>query len=153
MRAFTVALLLVVVAACSAFAPVGSRTAAPVSKISLSMANDEVQDIATPEILPDASDAPTKNTVKNIPTGEVREVKWVDDGKDKANSCSVKRKKDLIPRLFSHKTRSFSLLPFVAPTANVSFAMSWGYFFVVVPGVLFLNDLFHIVPKGTLGIF
>lgn len=93
MRAFTVALLLVAVAACSAFAPVGSRTAAPVSKISLSMANDEVQDIATPEILPDASDAPTKNTVKNIPTGEVREVKWVDDGKDKANSCSVKRKR------------------------------------------------------------
>mmetsp|Transcript_6814 Transcript_6814/g.16223 ORF Transcript_6814/g.16223 Transcript_6814/m.16223 type:complete len:120 (-) Transcript_6814:240-599(-) len=119
MRAFTVALLLVVVAACSAFAPVGSRTAAPVSKIALSMANDEVEDIATPEILPDASDAPKKNIVKNIPRGEVREVKWVDD----------------------------------APTANVSFAMSWGYLFVVFPGVLFLNDIFHIVPKGTLGIF
>ena len=82
MRAFTVALLLVVVAACSAFAPVGSRTAAPVSKISLSMADDEVEDIATPEILPDASDEPKKNIVKNIPKGEVREVKWVDDGKD-----------------------------------------------------------------------
>ena len=91
MRAFTVALILVVVAACSAFAPVGSRTAAPVSKIALSMANDEVEDIATPEILPDASDAPTKNIVKNIPRGEVREVKWVDDGKIFGYSCSVKR--------------------------------------------------------------
>ena len=92
MRAFTVALLLVVVAACSAFAPVGSRTAAPVSKISLSMADDEVEDIATPEILPDASNEPKKNIVKNIPKGEVREVKWVDDGKIFGYSCSVERK-------------------------------------------------------------
>ena len=81
MRAFTIALLLAVVAACSAFAPVGSRTAAPVPKISLSMAVDEVEDIATPTILPDAGDEPKKNLVKNIPKGEVREVKWVDDGK------------------------------------------------------------------------
>ena len=78
MRSFTVTLLLIVVAACSAFAPV-SRTAAPVPKISLSMA-DEVEDIETPKTLPDASDKP-KNLVKNIPKGEVREVKWVDDGK------------------------------------------------------------------------
>lgn len=78
MRSFTVTLLLIVVGACSAFAPV-SRTAAPVPKISLSMA-DEVEDIETPKTLPDASDKP-KNLVKNIPKGEVREVKWVDDGK------------------------------------------------------------------------
>jgi len=44
-------------------------------------------------------------------------------------------------------------LVFVAPTANVDFAMSWGYLFVVLPGALFLNDIFHIVPKGTLGFF
>ena len=80
MRSFTVALLFAVIAACSAFAPV-SRTAAPVPKISLSMADDtEVEEIETPKTLPDPSDKP-KNIVKNIPKGEVREVKWVDDGK------------------------------------------------------------------------
>ena len=78
MRSFTVALLLVAIAACSAFAPV-SRTAAPVPKISLSMADTEVEEIKTPKTLPDPSDRP-KNIVKNIPKGEVREVKWVDDG-------------------------------------------------------------------------
>ena len=108
MRAFTVALILVVVAACSAFAPVGSRTAAPVSKIALSMANDEVEDIATPEILPDASDAPTKNIVKNIPRGEVREVKWVDDGKISLVISARSKGKDLIPRLFSQNAILFS---------------------------------------------
>ena len=66
------------------------------SKISLSMADDEVEDIATPEILPDASDEPKKNIVKNIPKGEVREVKWVDDGKDlRLFALSVKRKRIL----------------------------------------------------------
>ena len=59
-----------------------SQTAAPVPKISLFMADDaEVEEIETPKTLPDPSDRP-KNIVKNIPKGEVREVKWVDDGKE-----------------------------------------------------------------------
>ena len=91
----TLALFLAIVAACSAFQPVArptsviSRSAA--ASIPLRMAND-VEDIATPSILPEGGE--TKTTlVKNIPTGETKEVKWVDD----------------------------------APTANMSFAMSWGW--------------------------
>ena len=35
----------------------------------------------------------------------------------------------------------------------MDFAMSWGYVFILLPGALFLNDIFHVVPKGTWGVF
>mmetsp|Transcript_8259 Transcript_8259/g.17856 ORF Transcript_8259/g.17856 Transcript_8259/m.17856 type:complete len:125 (+) Transcript_8259:71-445(+) len=120
---FAIVFALAIVAACSAFQPVARPSAYVVrsaaSRIALNMAEEEVEDIATPDILPPASDGETKNVVKNIPTGETREVKWVDD----------------------------------APTANESFAMSWGWIFLLGPLTLFLNDIFHIVPKGTWGLF
>lgn len=159
MRSFTVLLLLLVaIAACSAFAPV-SRTAAHVPKISLSMADTEVEEIKTPKTLPDPSDRP-KNIVKNIPKGEVREVKWVDDGKKCMRLGKTCAKLYLFlclsschPSLQSSRLCNIHIPLFAAPTANVDFAMSWGYLFVVLPGALFLNDIFHVVPKGTWGIF
>ena len=80
---FTIAIALAVVAACSAFQPIFrpyaivARSASP-NIIALKMA-DEVEDIATPDILPPPSGGATKNIVRNIPKGETREVKWVDD--------------------------------------------------------------------------
>lgn len=96
--AFTIAIALAVVAACMAFQPVAHPSAfvtrsAAWSNFVLNMAEETVEDIATPDILPPPTGGETKNIVRNIPKGETREVKWVDD----------------------------------APTANESFAMSWGW--------------------------